>query len=112
MARRVIPDFDVFGKIVIEDWVYVGGHSIIMPGVTIGKGSLVAAGSVVTKSIPEGVVVGGNPARYICTVDEYIKRNLRFNVGTKNLSAEEKRNVLLSLPDEKFIKKEFIKIPT
>lgn len=45
-----------------------------MPGVTTGRGALVAAGSVVTKSVAPGTVVGGNPARYICTIDEYIER--------------------------------------
>ena len=59
-------------KCKIEDWAYIGAYSQIMPGVTIGEGAIVAAGSVVTKSVPPRTVVGGNPARYICTVDEYI----------------------------------------
>ena len=111
-ARSKIPNFDVFGKVVIEDWAYIGAHSIIMPGVTIGKGALVAAGSVVTKSVPAGVVVGGNPAKYICMVEEYIERNEKYNTGTKGLSAEEKKRVLLSLSEDKFIKKKYINIPT
>ena len=48
-VRKVIPDFDVFGKVTIEDWCYIGAYSQIMPGVTIGEGSLVAAGSIFTK---------------------------------------------------------------
>lgn len=110
-VRSLFPDFDVFGKVVIEDWAYVGGHSIIMPGVTIGEGALVAAGSVVTKSIPPHVVVGGNPAKYICTVEEYIERNRKYNIGTKNLSFKEKKNILQILPEEKLIKKRNINIP-
>lgn len=47
-ARCQIPDFDCFGKVIIEDWVYIGTGSQILPGVTIGEGSLVAAGSIVT----------------------------------------------------------------
>ena len=46
----------------IERGRWIGAHSIIMPGVCIGKGSVVAAGSVVTKSVPENVLVAGVPA--------------------------------------------------
>lgn len=99
------PDFDCFGKVVIGDWVYIGTQSLIMPGVTIGNNVLVAAGSVVTRSVPDGMVVAGNPARIICTVEEYYERNKKWDIGTKRLSREEKRKVLLSLPEEKFIKK-------
>lgn len=103
--RKTHPNFDVFGKVVIEDWAYIGAHSQIMPGVTIGEGALVAAGSVVTKSVPPHTAVGGNPARYICTVEEYYERNKQYNVNTKGLSWKEKKNKLLSLPDDMFIKK-------
>lgn len=55
-----------FGKpIVVEDYVWIGCNAIILPGVTIGKGSIIAAGSVVTKSIPENCVAAGIPARVI-----------------------------------------------
>ena len=107
-ARLKYPDFDTFGKVVIGDWVYIGSNSLIMPGVTIGDGVLVAAGSVVTKSIPPGVVVGGNPARILSSVDDYIMHNLKFNLNSKRMTAEEKRVFLLSLPEEKFISKKFI----
>lgn len=105
VVRKVIPDFDCFGKVTIEDWAYIGSGSIILPGVTIGEGALVAAGSVVTKSVRPHMVVGGNPAKEICSVDEFIKRNEIFNVHSKNMSMDEKKIYLLSLPDEKFIKK-------
>lgn len=52
VARSLYPDFDCFGSIVVEDDAYIGSGTHIMPGVTIGKGCLVAAGSVVTKSTP------------------------------------------------------------
>lgn len=103
VARMKYPNFDTFGKVVIKDWVYIGAYSQIMPGVTIGKGSLVAAGSIVTKSVPDGVVVAGNPARFVCTVDDYIERNKKHNTDTKGLSAEEKKKVLLETDESKFI---------
>lgn len=105
VAREKYPNFDVFGKVVIEDWVYIGSGAQIMPGVTIGYGSLVAAGSIVTKSVPPKVVVGGNPAKVLCSIDMYIDKNLRFNIGSKGLGEEQKKNLLLSLSDDKFIKK-------
>lgn len=103
--RRFHPDFDVFGRVTIKDWAYIGSFSQIMPGVTIGEGALVAAGSVVTKSVPPNTVVGGNPAKVICTVDEYYKKNKCFDVHTKGKSLAEKKAILLSLSDNMFIKK-------
>ena len=51
--------------ITIEDNVWIGANVIILKGVTIGEGSIIAAGSVVTKSIPPHSLVGGNPAKVI-----------------------------------------------
>lgn len=51
--------------ICIEDEVWIGGGAILLPGVTIGKGSVVGAGAVVTKDIPPYSVAVGNPARVI-----------------------------------------------
>lgn len=110
VARKMIPNFDMFGKVIIKDGAYIGAYSQIMPGVTIGEGSLVAAGSIVTKSVPDGVVVAGNPARFVCTVDDYIERNKKHNTDTKGLSAEEKKKVLLETDESKFICKPYISI--
>jgi|GEM_PF-665539 len=51
--------------IVIESNVFIGGFSIILKGVTIGRNSVVAAGSVVTRNIPANEVWGGNPAKFL-----------------------------------------------
>ena len=104
-VRDKYPDFDLFGKIVVKDWAYVGAGSQIMPGVTIGEHAIVAAGSIVTKSVPDYMVVGGNPARVICSVDDYLKKNMKYNLQCKQMNAQEKKKFLLSLPDDKFIKK-------
>lgn len=103
--RNRFPDFDAFGKVVIEDWVYVGSYSQIMPGVTIGYGSIVAAGSIVTKSVPPYSIVGGNPARVIGTIDEFISKNAGFDLHCKGFDENSKKRFLLSLDDSSFIKK-------
>lgn len=51
--------------VVIEDRVWIGFNAIVLKGVTIGRGSVVAAGAVVTRDVPPFVIVGGNPARLI-----------------------------------------------
>ena len=55
----------VFGPITIGDFVWVCAKSIVLQDVSIGEGSVVAAGAVVTKDINPWTVVGGNPARFI-----------------------------------------------
>ncbi len=65
-----------FGKINIGSNCFIGCRSTIMPGVTIGDYSIVAAGSVVTKDIPSGEIWGGNPAKFIQTTEKYAEKCL------------------------------------
>lgn len=60
--------------ITIGNNVFVGYGSIIMPGVTIEDNCVIAAGSVVTKDVKSGSVVGGNPAKFIKSIDDYIEK--------------------------------------
>lgn len=53
------------GDTIIESDVWIGMNAMIMPGVTIGEGAIVAAGSVVAKDVPPYTIVGGNPAKEI-----------------------------------------------
>ena len=55
--------------ITIGDNVWIGGRAVINPGVTIGNNVVVASGAIVTKDVPDNVVVGGNPARIIKHID-------------------------------------------
>ena len=57
-------------KIVIKDKAWIGFNSIILKGVTVGEGSIVGAGSVVTKDVPDYTVVAGNPAIIVKTLNE------------------------------------------
>lgn len=58
-----------FSKTLIEDGASIGANATILPGITIGKGSMVGAGAVVTRSVPVGAIVAGNPARITGYVD-------------------------------------------
>ena len=74
--RHKEPYIDVnrFGKIVVDEYAFIGARATIMPGVHIGKNSVVATGAVVTKNVPDNSVVAGVPARKICDVSEYSEK--------------------------------------
>lgn len=63
-----------YSDITLGDDVFLGANSIVMPGVRIGNKVIVGAGSVVTKNIPDNTVVAGNPAREICSFEDYRSR--------------------------------------
>lgn len=63
--------YNLFGKVKIGDNCFIGIGSIILPGVNIGSNSIIGAGSVVTKDVPAEVVVAGNPAKIICSIESY-----------------------------------------
>lgn len=65
---------DAVGKIEIRDNSFVGYNATVLRNVTIGPNSIVAAGAVVSNNVPERTVVGGVPAKKICTIDELAER--------------------------------------
>jgi acetyltransferase-like isoleucine patch superfamily enzyme len=65
---------DSVGKVDIRDNSFIGHGAIVMPCVTIGPNSIVNAGAVVTADVAPGTVVGGNPARFICTTAAMVER--------------------------------------
>jgi acetyltransferase-like isoleucine patch superfamily enzyme len=52
-------------RVTIQAWADIGTNAVILPGVTIGKGSIIGAGSVVNKDVPPFAIVAGNPAKFI-----------------------------------------------
>ena len=66
--------------ITLAENVWIGDRAVVGKGVTIGKNSIVAAGAVVVKDVPENVVVGGNPARIIKELDPSIEGTTRIKL--------------------------------
>ena len=62
------------GLVDIGNNVFIGASSTVLPGVTIGDNVIIGANSVVSKGVPSNSVAIGNPARVVCTYDEYVSR--------------------------------------
>lgn len=62
------------GNVIIGDNVFIGAESVILPGVKIGSNCIIGANSTVSCEIPDNVVVAGNPARIICSIEEYLDK--------------------------------------
>lgn len=90
-----------YGKVEIKNNVYVGANAIIMNGITIGNNCIVAAGAVVTKDVPDGMVVAGVPAKVISTYEEVKQKNLKWSESFNRL---DKRSIeeLVKIKPEKF----------
>lgn len=67
-SRNSLYEYGV--EVTIGDNVWIGGNSVILPGVHIGSNTVIGAGSVVTKDIPDWVVAGGNPCKVIRKITE------------------------------------------
>jgi len=88
-----------FKRIQIGNNVFIGVNAIIMPGVIIEDNVIIAAGSIVTKSVPSGSIVGGNPAKIIGKYDDYKAKALNDFVSDhemdKNIDLKERINANL-----------------
>lgn len=71
--------------VIVEDDVLVGANAVVIEGVRIGRGSIVAAGAIVLEDVPENVVVGGIPARILKVKDDKTKQNTQMIDGLREL---------------------------
>lgn len=69
------------GCIEIMDNVFIGAHTIILPNVKIGPNVIIAAGSVITKDVPEGFIYGGIPAKPLGKFDDLVAKRLAESAG-------------------------------
>lgn len=65
-----------YGRITVCDNCFIGNNVTILPGITVGPNSIVAAGAVVTKDVPPNTIVAGVPAHVLKTIDEYAEQSL------------------------------------
>jgi acetyltransferase-like isoleucine patch superfamily enzyme len=73
------PDFnDRGGPVMVGDRAWIGFRAVVLPGVKIGKGAVVGAGSVVTRDVPSYTIVAGNPARAIGTRPQTLRYHLNY----------------------------------
>jgi acetyltransferase-like isoleucine patch superfamily enzyme len=74
LAHEYLIEEYRLGEVQIGSNVMIGANTTILPGVIIGDGAIVSAGSLITKDVPEGAFVGGNPAQVIYTKEEMNER--------------------------------------
>ena len=63
------------GKVVIGNKVFIGSDTVVLPNVCIGNNIVVGANSTVTRDLESGYVYAGNPARKICSIEEFVEKN-------------------------------------
>jgi maltose O-acetyltransferase len=77
-STKIHLNYAKIGKVDIKDNVFIGAGSIILPGVIIGKNSIIGAASVVTTDIPENTVASGNPAKVIYGLEEFLLKHKKI----------------------------------
>lgn len=96
-VSKLSPMFtDVFGKIQIGDNCFIGANAVLLPGVELGANTIVAAGSIVTKSHTGNIVIGGNPAKPISSFEDYKKKIEKYCSNVDGMSFSCKKKYLLS----------------
>ena len=95
VLRDELPDLAVFDRITIGRRAFVGARSVLLPGCSVGDRSVIGAGSVVNRAIPDGVVAVGVPARVVSTIDEFRARCLERSVGPVPASRAELASFLV-----------------
>ena len=76
-STKEFLNYTKIGRVNIGNNVFIGAESVVLPNVTIGDNVVIGANSTVTKDIPSNSVYAGNPAKFICTIDEYIEKSKR-----------------------------------
>lgn len=74
-STKQFLNYTKIGKVKIGNNVFIGAESIVLPNVNIGNNVIIGANSTITKDIPNNVVVAGNPAKIICSLEKYLEKH-------------------------------------
>ena len=97
------------GKVVLKDNAFIGARAVIMPNVIVGENAIVAAGSIVTTNVAANTVVGGNPAKFICTLEDYLTKQKELlkisptfdaSFGIETITEDQKKQMNKELDDK------------
>lgn len=88
--RKDVPDLELAAEIKLGDNIFVGTGAIILAGVTIGNDCIVGAHAVVTKDVPDGSIVAGNPARIVKTTSEFFQQAQQKSLKIGHLTGKDK----------------------
>jgi len=92
--RKIAPDIDIMGPIIIGNDVFVGAHSVLLPDTILGDRCVVGSGAMVKGHFEPDSLIVGNPARRIGSVQDYWERARSKTVPTFFLKPKEKRKFL------------------
>lgn len=74
-STKYLTGYTKIGNVIIGDNVFVGASATILPNVEIGSNVIIGAGSVVTRNLDGGGVYIGNPAKFLCSIEQYTQNN-------------------------------------
>ena len=97
LFRNEFPGINIFGKITIKNNVFIGNNVIILPNISVGNNVIIGVGSIVTKDIPDNVVVVGIPARVIRTIEEYKQNALKKAVYVSENNFKKRKKLILDI---------------
>jgi len=84
VLRAKYPGLDIIKPVTVGNNVFIGSHATLMPGITIGNNVIIGAGSLISRDIPDNVVVVGVPAKIIKTLAEYEEKVLKEGIYIEN----------------------------
>jgi maltose O-acetyltransferase len=93
------------GRITIKDHSFIGANSTILCNVTIGPDSIVGAGSVVSRDVPPGTIYAGNPARFVCNVNDFIEKHREMSKHLPFFEGDKFRHPYIAQEEKDILKK-------